>query len=182
MALTTREVATALGAPFGAVDGAWPLVVAALDAQGIRSDLVEVAVAATIQVETAGRFAPIHEFGGKDPAAYFTRLYEHRLDLGNVLPGDGALFHGRGFVQITGRANYRAAGAWLRLPLEVNPDLALDPQVSARILAHFFKVNHIDVAANAQDWRKTRRLVNGGYNGWDLYNAGVCKLLEVLDV
>ena len=178
MALTSREIATALGAPFAAVDGAWALITAALDELGIRSDLVEIAAAATIMVETAGRFTPLNEFGG---VPYFTKLYEHRADLGNVQPGDGARYHGRGYIQITGRGNYRQVGEALEVPLEAQPDLALQANTAARILGWFFKTHHIDVAANGKDWRHVRRLVNGGYNGWDDFNAGVCKLLEVID-
>ncbi len=180
MSLTCREIATALKAPLEAVETHWPLLVSALRERGIRSDLVEIAVAATVNVETARRFAPIHEFGGRDPQAYFTKHYEGRRDLGNVAAGDGALFHGRGFIQITGRANYREAGKLLGLPLEANPDMVLDPEVSARILANFFLTRHIDMAANAQDWDKVRTRVNGGSNGLEDFRKDVRSLLEVL--
>jgi putative chitinase len=33
--------------------------------------------------------------------------YEGRLDLGNTQPGDGPLFKGAGFLQLTGRYNYQ---------------------------------------------------------------------------
>ena len=175
--LTPSAIAEALHAPLLHVEAFWPLLLAALAEQGIASDLVEVATAATIMVET-GSFQPINEEGGPD---YFTRLYEHRADLGNVRPGDGALFHGRGFVQITGRDNYRVFGQKLGLDLENNPDLALDPTVASRVLALFFRTHGVAAHAGLQDWRGVRHSVNGGFNGWDLFNHYVLQLLPLIE-
>lgn len=60
---------------------------------------------ATTKHETASTMQPIDEYGD---SAYFTQMHENRSDLGNTEPGDGARFHGRGFVQLTGRLNCTA--------------------------------------------------------------------------
>ena len=87
------------------------------------------------QINTALRLAHFltqitHESGG----LYYTQelwgptpaqlRYEGRADLGNTQPGDGQRYMGRGPLQITGRANYRAAGLRLGYPLEDQPELA----------------------------------------------------------
>lgn len=83
---------------------------------------------ATARWETAHTMQPIYERGAK---AYFNK-YEPGTKigkaLGNTQKGDGYLFRGRGYVQLTGRANYRKFG------IENDPDKALDPDAAARIL------------------------------------------------
>jgi putative chitinase len=93
---------------------------------------------ATAKHETAHTMQPIHEYGGD---SYFFRMYDKDGDrpavaaeLGNTEPGDGARFHGRGYVQLTGRRNYRTMGALLGVALVATPDLALDPMIAAEIL------------------------------------------------
>lgn len=169
--MTADEVAAAVRIP--AAKKYWPVLVAALRAEGIDTPRVEQALAATIAVETAGRFEPIREYASGE-------AYEGRKDLGNTMPGDGVRYKGRGFIQITGRANYRNYGKRLNVDLENNPDLALDPATSARIAAAFFKDRGVYKAAENQDWREVRRLVNGGYNNLDTLMAHVTNIGNVI--
>lgn len=85
---------------------------------------------ATEKRETGGKMQPVVERGNR---AYFNK-YEGRADLGNTEPGDGFKYRGRGKVQITGRRNYAFWGKRLGIDLLGDPDLALDPDVSVRLL------------------------------------------------
>jgi predicted chitinase len=173
--LTAPEIARAVGASEADVAENWPLVEKALKAQGLTDLRSQVAVLATIVTEVGTGFRPINEHGD---TGYFTRMYEGRSDLGNVEPGDGARYHGRGYIQLTGRSNYRAYGEMLGLPLEEHPDLALRPYVSALVLAAYFKQRRIEVDARQGDWGDVRLKVNGGYNGWSTYSRTVSSLLR----
>lgn len=162
-----------------AVTANWPLVQSALEAKGIGTPASCIGAAATIAVETAHTFKPINEFGN---TAYFNRLYDHRTDLGNVIAGDGALFHGRGYIQITGRANYRKYGELVGVDLEKHPDLALDPEIAAKVFAEYWSRLHIGVLCEQRKWDRVRRLVNGGLNGWDDFYGCVQALCEACGI
>ena len=60
--------------------------------------------------------------------------YEGRSDLGNVQPGDGVRFKGRGFPHLTGRRNYDWGSVTSGFDLVADPSLASDPAISARLL------------------------------------------------
>jgi predicted chitinase len=175
MYFTAEQIADATGAPLANVQMYWPGIVAALDEQGIDCQWAEIAVIATIATEVSA-FEPINEYGSKE---YFTQMYENRQDLGNNQQGDGARFHGRGFIQLTGRYNYRTYGDLLGISLVDDPDLALDPVASARILALYFARHDIQGQALQKDWVAVRKSVNGGTNGWDRFISVVNKLIKI---
>ncbi len=171
---TPQVIADILKCPLKDAEAYLPGVLEALQKKNILDRLTLIGAIATIGVETGG-FRPINEYGGPK---YFTKMYEHRRDLGNNQPGDGARYHGRGYIQITGRANYREYGKKLGVDLEGNPELALDPKVGAEVLACYFYDRKVYQAARDKDWRKVRKLVNGGYNGWTEFNNFVQRALQ----
>ncbi len=93
---------------------------------------------ATAWHETAKTMQPVRERGGKD---YFTRLYDVAgerpktcIAYGNTCAGDGARYHGRGYVQLTWKVNYQRAGEKLGVDLVADPDLAMNADLAARIM------------------------------------------------
>jgi putative chitinase len=131
---------------------------------------------ATAAHETGRTMKPIREKGGK---AYLERMYDiegerpdKARDLGNDLPGDGVRYAGRGYVQLTGKANYRKAGVRIGYDLVKSPDLALDTAIAARILVWgmsegWFTGRRLAAflpasgAATFEMFRRARRIVNG---------------------
>ena len=116
---------------------------------------------------------------------YFEELasgaaYEGRSDLGNTQPGDGVRYKGRGPIQLTGRANYRAAGRALGLDLEGNPALAATPEVGFRVAAWYWGSRNLNAQADAGNFDAITRAINGGYNGKAARDAYYARARQVL--
>lgn len=121
------------------------------------------------------------------------KAYEGRADLGNTHPGDGPRYKGRGPIQITGRANYKAAGDALGLDLVSNPTHASKPEVGFRVAAWFWRSRGLNVIADsichadtpaerAHRFDAVTKKINGGTNGKalrDQYFAKACAVLKV---
>ena len=110
----------------------------------------------------SGGFRLFNEIWGPTDAQ---RRYEGRADLGNVNPGDGYRYRGRGPIQITGRANYRRYGTMIGVDLEGNPDLAASPAIGIKIACAYWLANRINAAADRDDIEAATRIINGGLNG-----------------
>ena len=119
----------------GAVYGEPAIIKAGMDAGFSDAELA--AFLAQVAHES-GNFRYIREIWGPTPAQ---RGYEGRRDLGNTQPGDGKRYMGRGYIQITGRANYRRYGKKLGIDLENNPELAEQPDIAARVAVEYWKTD-----------------------------------------
>jgi len=90
--------------------------------------------------------------------------YEGRKDLGNVKPGDGVKYKGRGFIQITGRANYTAAAKDLGIDLVNHPELAEKPDVATKVSLWYWKTRVQPKITNFTNTKAVTKKVNGGTN------------------
>ena len=163
------------GVPIKNIETNLPFVLTALTAAGLGDKDMILMALATIRAET-GNFTPLSEFKSKfntAPGGAPFGLYDNRKDLGNQGPPDGANFKGRGYIQLTGRSNYKIHGAAIGLgnQLITNPALANQPDIAAKLLASFLKSKEAKIrAALKQNNLKTaRKLVNGGSHGLDQF-------------
>jgi hypothetical protein len=114
-------------------------------------------ILATAFHETGKKMQPVREIGEGHGHAY-----------GVPDPVTHKVYYGRGLVQLTWKANYAKFEKIVGADLVGNPDLALDPAISAKILisgmiagsftgvglAHYFP-------GPGADWTNARRIING---------------------
>ena len=102
------------------------------------------------------------------------RAYEGRSDLGNTQAGDGPKYKGRGYIQVTGRANYTAYSKYLVSKgldnVLNNPDLVAT-KYAADAACYWWKFLSRDITSIAKRGASTSvvesvtKRVNGGHNG-----------------
>jgi putative chitinase len=141
------------------------------------SPIADVAYAlGTAFLETGGTMQPIMERGGPK---YFHRMYDIQGDrpkkareLGNLSPGDGVKYPGRGYPQTTGKRNYALAEKVFGIPFVSNPDLMMVSENAAKVMAHFMKGGLFTGKkladflprtgpANLAQFKKSRPIING---------------------
>lgn len=111
-----------------------------------------------------GQFRYTHEiWGPTQQQAKYEPPSAKAKELGNTMKGDGKRFAGRGFVQLTGRANYVKASEKLGLDLVAIPDLVTQYPIAAKILVSgmtqgWFTGKSLSDFTSFEDMR---RVVNG---------------------
>jgi putative chitinase len=86
-------------------------------------------------------------------------------NLGNTQPNDGSKFIGRGFKQVTGRANYTQLSKDTGIDYVNNPELLLREADAMLSACWFWKKNNCNRFADADDIEGLTRVINGGKNG-----------------
>lgn len=171
----------------GQVDGT-NRILAEWDSRALTDHRWLAYILATAFWETGATMEPVNEQGGD---AYFFRMYDKDGDrpavakmLGNTEAGDGIRFHGRGYPQLTGRANYKHMGDLLGIDLVGNPDLACDPVHSIRIMfegmlradSHFGDFTGVALddffTEGRADWVSARLVVNDHDHAADIAAIG----------
>lgn len=98
-----------------------------------------------------------------NPEKLANKVYGGRM--GNVNPGDGWKFIGRGLIQLTGRESYKKFGDRLGVNLVANPDLAFSGKWALKIAAEEWKASGCNAFADEDSIRKVTKAINGGLIG-----------------
>jgi putative chitinase len=110
-----------------------------------------------------------HEFPTDDSAQRYVMnpnglgnfIYANKLGNGDVASNDGFKYRGGGLIQITGRANYEAAGKAIGRDLVNRPNDIIIEIVAARTAGYFWTLKDLNAAADAGDFDHTTRAING---------------------
>jgi predicted chitinase len=133
------------------------------------TDPTELAALLAQAAHESHNFKSMVEYGGSLDFRKYDPKYAPKKAraLGNTKVGDGARYKGRGYIQLTGRYNYKRAGQALGLPLEAKPELAEKPEVAAKIAVWFWKQRVQPNVDNFNDVRAVTKPINPGLNGLD---------------
>lgn len=114
----------------------------------------------------------------RNPEKIANYIYGGRM--GNTAPGDGWKYRGRSLIQITGKNNYTACGAALKLDLIAHPELLETPDCAALAAGWFWSTHGLNAMADAGDTVGITKRINGGTNGIEertrLYGAALSAL------
>lgn len=91
-------------------------------------------------------------------------------------------YKGRGLIQITGRSNYEQCGKALGVDLITSPEQLETKDLACRSAAWFWSSHGLNELADAGDFERITRRINGGTNGAQqrrAYHARARKVLEV---
>lgn len=149
-------------------------------ANGIKG--VELAqLVAQCAVETAF-FTATKEAGGKlDFKKYDPTVNPRKAKiLGNTQPGDGARYHGRGYIQLTGRDNYARAGKSLGYDLVNKPEMVEEPKIAAEVAVWFWKKQVRPKVTNFHDTAQVTRPINSGLHGLDKRERTFAAIMDLM--
>jgi len=102
----------------------------------------------------------------RNPKALADKVYSNRMGNGE---NEGSIFIGRGFLQLTGKDNYRSFAADMRLPEVMTDPSLIETDYAFETAYWFFEKNRLfkiaDEGVDTDTIEKITKRVNGGYHG-----------------
>jgi putative chitinase len=108
----------------------------------------------------------------RQPEKIASRVYANRMGNGDEASKDGWKYKGRGYIQLTGKDNYKAFSEWAKEPTILsNPDQVADDKYAGLSAIWFWNKNGLSKIADTDNLRDDKTLikitsrVNGGTHG-----------------
>ena len=124
-----------------------------------------------IQAVWPSRFPTVEsaEPYAKNPQGLANKVYSSRMGNGDEASGDGYNFAGKGFLQLTGKANVKAFAADMNLPEVLEYPSKLADEYAFETALWFFRKNGLfaiaDDGVGDETIKRITRIVNGGWHG-----------------
>ncbi len=99
------------------------------------------------------------------PEQIANNVYASRMGNGSPDTGDGWKYRGRGLIQVTGKSNYIAAGAALKLDLLNQPEQLEQADWAAMSAAHYWDARGLNALADAGAFQDIGSIINTGQPG-----------------
>ena len=116
----------------------------------------------------------------RNPRKIANSVYSLRMGNRDENSGDGFRFRGRGIIQLTGHSSYFHCGKALGVDFVANPDLVSSPKYAALSGGWFWSTHNLNSPADALDYVKVTKIINGGQIGLDDRIKHVQQALAVL--
>lgn len=116
----------------------------------------------------------------RNPKKIANMVYASRMGNRDESSGDGYRFRGRGCIQLTGHANYFHCGKALGVDFVANPDLVATPKYASLSAGWFWSTHNCNAPADALDFAKVTKIINGGLIGLADREKHVREALSVL--
>jgi putative chitinase len=118
----------------------------------------------------------------RNEKALANKVYAGRMGNRDESSGDGARFCGRGCIQLTGSTSYYQAGKALGVDLWADPTIVAQPEYAALTAGWFWSTHKCNELAEAGDWVKLTKIINGGTVGIEDRIKHINEALAVLGV
>lgn len=101
----------------------------------------------------------------RQPEKIANKVYANRLGNGSEASGDGWKYRGRGWIQLTGKANYQAFAQEMGISLDEAVTLLETPRGAAFSAGWFWHRGNLNALADANRFTAITQRINGGQNG-----------------
>ena len=116
----------------------------------------------------------------RNPKKIANSVYANRMGNRDEASGDGYRFRGRGALQCTGHSTYFHASKALGVDFVMQPDLVATPKYAALTAGWFWETHKLNAPADALDFAKVTKIINGGLIGLADREKHVREALSVL--